>query len=65
MQLQENILSFYNNEDFKVLAAVGTLVGHTRKIVPIACYIAPNYPVPRANACMNYIAGIIIKGTLT
>ena len=54
-------LDLKNEDDFEVLVAVGSLVGHSRKIITIACYIPPNYPVPRGNSCLEYIASLVIE----
>ena len=44
-----------NDERFEVLACVGSIRGHSRKLVVIACYIPPNYIKTRGDkACLLY-----------
>ena len=43
-----------NPKDFEVMAGVGTLPGHSRRFVVIACYIPPGYTVGRGRSCLDY-----------
>ena len=44
-------LDFPNPESFEVLVGVGSLPGHSRKIIFVACYLPPGYDVPRGKRC--------------
>ena len=50
-----------NPDDFEILSAIGTLQGHTRKVVIIACYIPPNYNMTRGTGCLDYIQSLVIE----
>ena len=49
-----------NPDSFEVLGAVGNLLGHSRKIVTLACYIPPNYAVGRGKDCLAYITDLVL-----
>ena len=44
-----------------MLATVGNLPGYKEKLVVIACYIPPNYNVPRGRAAISYIEDTILE----
>ena len=46
---------------FEVPATVGTISGHTRKLVTVAAYIPPGYTARRRKECMDHIAGTIME----
>ena len=48
-----------NPECFEVLCIAGKVKGIAEKVVVIAVYIPPNYPKPRADACLDYIADVV------
>ena len=54
-------IPFPNPDGFEVLVAAGSIQGHTRKILVIACYMPPNYLADRANKCLDYLYEIIIE----
>ena len=54
-------VDFPNPGGFEILTTVGTLQGHSRKLVVLACYIPPNYAVAKGNACLKYIEEIVIE----
>ena len=50
-----------NEESFEVLSCVGTIKGHSRKIVIIACYIPPNYIKARGERAVAYVGDVITE----
>ena len=50
-----------NPDKFEVLPAVTSLRGSARRLVVVAAYIPPNYAVPRARQCLEYIEGLLIQ----
>ena len=54
-------ISVSNPNNFEVLPVIGSLRGSSRKIVVIAAYLPPNYSVPRAASCIEYIEGVLIE----
>ena len=54
-------ITFPNQDNYEVLTAVGTMVGHVRKVVAVACYIPPNYNSSRGNGALDYIGGLVIE----
>ena len=54
-------LDFPNPDGFEILVTVGSIQGHGRKVLVIACYIPPNYVVDRGNNCVQYIYEIMIE----
>ena len=49
-----------NPDRFEVIAALGTLPGHTRKVLVLGCYIPPGYNASRGNGCLDFIENLII-----
>ena len=49
-----------NVDGYEVLVGAGSLPGHTRKIVLVACYIPPNYCRSRGEAASDYITDVLI-----
>ena len=41
-----------NSENFEVLPTVGNIPGYKEKLVTIACYLPPNYSVPKGRAAL-------------
>ena len=50
-----------NRGNFEVLPTVGSIRGYSRKIVVVGCYIPPNYPVQRAQACLDHITDVVLE----
>ena len=48
-----------NPENFEVLCVAGKVKGVVEKVVVVAVYIPPNYPKPKADACLDYVADVI------
>ena len=51
---------FPNPDTFEVLPLSITLANVSRKLFTIACYMPPGYTVPRARACLQHIADIVL-----
>ena len=54
-------LGLANPEKFEVLPTVGSLRGSSRKLVVIGIYMPPNYNVPKANLCLDYIENMMVE----
>ena len=54
-------IGIHNPDNFEVLAALGTLPGHARKIVLLACYMPPGDAAARGNACIDFIQDLLIQ----
>ena len=54
-------IDFPNPDNFELVVAAGSLQGHSRKMLIIACYMPPNYTVDRSNRCIEYIYQIIVE----
>ena len=54
-------LDFPNPSGFEVLGGVGTLRGHSRRMVVLACYLPPGYNAARGRACLDYITDLVIE----
>ena len=51
----------YKNPDkIEVLIAAGSIKGHSRKLVVIACYLPPGYSKIRGTTALDYVEGRII-----
>ena len=50
-----------NPGKYEVIMAAGTMVGFSRKMVVISCYLPPNYKTARARRAMDYISGCVTK----
>lgn len=46
-------IDFPNPDNFELVVAAGSLQGHSRKMLIIACYMPPNYTVDRSNRCIE------------
>ena len=51
---------FDNPEDFEVFAVTGCVQKLEKKLFLVACYIPPNYRVPRAKACMEHVSNMVL-----
>ena len=58
-------LNFPNPHQYEVLPVVGSLRGHTRRVVLIACYIPPNYTSARATGALEHISDLVIEAVRT
>ena len=52
------VMEYPNPEDYEVLPCVGSIPGHSRKMVIISCYLPPGYDVPRGKSCLEYISDL-------
>ena len=59
-------VKLHNPKKFEVLLTQGTIKGSSRKIVVVACYVPPNYTIPRAREALDFISGVVshAKSTL-
>ena len=53
-------LPYMNPDNFEVLPCVGSLPGHSRKMVVVSCYVPPGYEARRGKACMEYITDLVL-----
>ena len=51
----------HNPDAFEVLAAVGTVPGHAKKVLVVACYLPPGDSSSRGNGCLDFIEDLIVK----
>ena len=49
-----------NPDTFEILACVGTVRGHSRKLIVVACYLPPNYDKKRGAQALSYITDSLI-----
>ena len=54
-------LSIHNPEGYKVLAALGTIPGHSRKMLVLAVYIPPGDTASRGNGCLDFLEDLMGK----
>ena len=50
-----------NPDNFEVLVTAANLPGYSRKMITIACYLPPNYPVARGRAALEYIEDVVME----
>ena len=50
-----------NPDGFEVLPAAGRLVGQKCKLVVVACYLPPYFPVPKGKAALSHISDCNIQ----
>ena len=53
-------LDFPNPDCFEVVAALGTVPGHSRKMAVVGMYIPPNYNATRGQACLDHVADVVL-----
>ena len=53
-------LSIDNPDDHEVLVGLGTLPGHSRKMVALAFYIPPGLSVPAGKKCLDFITDTVL-----
>ena len=54
-------IQIHNPDAFEVLAAVGTVPGHAKKVLVVACYLPPGDSSSRGNGCLDFIEDLIVK----
>ena len=55
------VYPFPNAEKYEVLPAKLSLVGLTRKVFVIACYLPPGYSAARGQGCLQHISDIVLE----
>ena len=58
---KEEMCKMKELENYEVLPAVGSMPGHTRKIIVIACYLPPSYATARAAGALEHITDLVIE----
>ena len=53
-------IAIHNPQQFKVLAALGTVPGHPRKVLVLACYMPPGDNTLRGNSCLDFIQDLLV-----
>ena len=53
-------LQFDNDDDFEVVAGIGSMKGHSRKIIVVGAYLPPNYSLARGTAALDFISDLIM-----
>ena len=54
-------IGIHNPQQYEVLAAMGSVPGHARKIIVLACYMPPGDAAARGNACIDFVQDLIIQ----
>ena len=54
-------LSIHNPEGYEVLAALGTIPGHSRKMLVVAVYMPPGDTASRGNGCLDFLEDLMVK----
>ena len=49
-----------NEDRHEVLASIGTIRGHSRRLAVLACYVPPNLEKKRADKCQEFIADSVL-----
>ena len=52
-------LNMPNPGQFEVLTSLSTLPGYSRKLLTVACYLPPNYPVPKGKEALEYVENVV------
>ena len=52
-------LELPNPGNFEVLVTLSTLPGYSRKLVTVACYLPPNYPVAKGKEALEHIEDVV------
>lgn len=52
-------MELHNPDGYEVLVTSSSLVGHTRKLIMITCYLPPNYNVHRAKGALEHIENVV------
>ena len=54
-------VKLHNPKNYEVLMVTGMLARCSRRLVVVACYIPPNYTVPRGKGALSFIAGAVTE----
>ena len=54
-------LELPNPEGFEVLITLSCLPGHARKLLTVACYLPPNYPVQKGKEALDHIENVVLE----
>ena len=54
-------VALHNPRKFEVLLATGSVCACPRRVAVVACYLPPNYTVPRAREFMQMAAGAVTE----
>ena len=57
----KSVTMLQNPEKYEILTTVSTIAGHSKKLVTIAAYIPPGYPVARGRGCLSFISDLVIE----
>ena len=52
-------LDMPNPEKFEILVTLASLPGYSRKLITVACYLPPGYPVARGKAALAHIEDVV------
>ena len=55
------VFDFPNPDGYEVMAVSGSVLKLSRKVFIIACYMPPNYRVPRAKGCFEHVNNLILE----
>ena len=50
-----------NPETYEILVTLANLLGYSRKLVTVACYIPPGYPVARGRGALAHVEDTLIE----
>ena len=53
-------LQINNPDRYEVIAALGTIPGHSRKLLVIGCYLPPGDNAARGNGCLGFIEDLVV-----
>ena len=48
-----------NPNGYEVMVSLSTLPGYTRKLLTVACYLPPNYPMPRGRGALEHVENVV------
>ena len=54
-------IDFRNDDDYEILVGLGSLPGHSRKVIVIGAYIPPNYTQARGQGCLDYLSDLVLE----
>ena len=54
-------LDLPNPEGFEVLVTSSNIQGYSRKLLTVACYLPPNYPVQRGKEALNHVEDTVLE----
>ena len=50
-----------NPDGYEVLVTAASIPGYSRKLLVVACYVPPNYPVGRGRGCLSHIEDVVLE----